>query len=153
MGVLIRREVATVDLLAEMAALIEANIAETGALPGDRFGFNAGDYIAAENAGMIRAFIARGDAMQIVGYASHLVRKHPHFNDSVVAFQDAVYVSPEFRGEVGKSILQYADRELFQEGVAAVFRQSSEKRDITPLLSRFGYEVVEHTLMRKNPWV
>ena len=101
---------------------------------------------------MIRAFIARADGMRIVGYACHVVRAHPHFNGSVVAFQDAVYVTPKFRGEVGRSILQYADQQLFQEGVAAVFRQSSEKRDITPLLSRFGYEMVEHTLMRKNPW-
>lgn len=150
MGATFQREPITPELWAEAQKLMQANQAETGAWRDLEFRPAHERYDALERLGLLRVYTARDDGGRLIGYVVMLVSEHLHYAGSLQALQDTIYLHPDHRkGGAGPRLLRHADEQLKSEGVRVVYRQSSERRDIGPLLESMGYQLVERVYARR----
>ncbi len=108
-------------------------------------------YFAAELHGQLRIFTARVQG-KLVGYAIYFVRPSLHYQDSLQAQQDVLYLAPEYRrGKIGTELIEYADYELRCEGVQVVIQHVKAKKELNfgPLLKRIGYELMDELWTRR----
>lgn len=106
-------------------------------------------YGAMEAAGMLYVYTVRVDGV-LAGYGIYVMRAHPHSQDSIQAYQDALYVSPEYRrGGIGRGLIEYADQELAKEGVEVVYQHVKKIHDFGRLLESLGYEYVEKVYAKR----
>jgi GNAT superfamily N-acetyltransferase len=101
-------------------------------------------YLAMEAAGRMRAYVAR-DAGRIIGYAWFFVAPNAHYNGSLQAVQDVLYVDPALRGgAIGRKLVQFCEDALRAEGVQAVYHHAKVAHEpLQILLSHMGYEAVD----------
>lgn len=97
-----------------------------------------------EDAGMLRAYVARMNG-QAIGYSVFVVRRNMHYDTSLQAVQDVIWLHPDWRrGGLGTQLLKYCDDALRAEGVQLVFHhQKLAHPAIGVLLRRMGYTAVE----------
>lgn len=109
-------------------------------------------YEGLDRAGVLRCFTVRlaGGTLvapepgMLVGYAAFFVKRNGHYRSSLQAFQDVVFLLPEFRKTlVGSRLLRFCDAELKAEGVQVVYHHSKAAHDIGRVLERQGYELVD----------
>ncbi len=92
----------------------------------------------------LRVFSAREDD-HLVGYATYVVKKNQHYQDSLQAWQDILFVAPEHRNaRVGYHLIRTSDRALQEEGVQVVYQHVKDKHNFGALLERQGYTLVDH---------
>lgn len=109
-------------------------------------------YRAMEESGTLALFTARrhkrpgwtGTA-PLVGYAAFLLSKNPHYNSSLQALQDVLYIAPCYRGGgLGLQLIKYAEHELRQRGVQLVYHhQKLAHPALGKLLEKLDYQPVE----------
>lgn len=104
-------------------------------------------YGATESIGRLRIFTARIRG-ELVGYAAFLLNRNPHYKSSWQASQDVLFVAPAHRsGKIGAHLILFAERHLRTESppVQVTYQHSkaSAELDISPLLERLGYELVD----------
>lgn len=100
-------------------------------------------YEAAESAGNLRIFTARAD-LDLIGYGCYLVGYNGHYRSSLQAVQDVLFLVPEHRkARIGYRLIAYADQQLREEGVQAVYQHSKAAHDMSPILKRQGYVLVD----------
>lgn len=100
-------------------------------------------YEALEDAGFLRCFTARHDGA-LIGYAIFMVRANMHYQGSVQAVQDVLFLHPDYRrADTGRSLIRAADDALRTEGVQVVYHHVKHAFDFGPLLASEGYEPVE----------
>lgn len=132
-----------VDLWAEMVPLLRDHWEELAPWQDIPLNPNPEFYGAMETAGMLFLYTARVHG-ELAGYGIYIVRPHPHSQESVQAYQDAIYVSPEYRRNgIGRGLIVYADRELAREGAQVVYQHVKKAHDFGRLLESMGYEYVE----------
>lgn len=79
-------------------------------------------YAAMEDAGTHRFYTVRDDHRNLIAYCSMILVISPH--DQVrEAHEDAIYVLPEFRGNLGPSFERRIDYALSEDGVRRIFRE------------------------------
>lgn len=147
-GLTVREEPLTADLLAEAAPLADAHGLEVGG----RVPRLAGEVLLALAArGAYRVFTARELASGVlVGYCGLFVVGDPHNAGEVAATEDAIYLAPAARvGLAGLAFVRAVDRILVDSGVVIVYRASPSSRDLGPLLRRAGYVPVETKYARR----
>ena len=125
------------DAWDEALPLLRANARETSILPRE-FDPDLDGILAAEAAGVLRAYTMRADG-KLVGYTTFAVSPHFHFRGLIIATQDALFVSPEYRGRAALRFLRWQDDELAREGVDLIHRQVTVRRDYGRALDRIGY--------------
>lgn len=99
-------------------------------------------YLELEHAGSVLVFTARDHVKKLIGYAVFIVNKNLHYNSSVQASQDIIFIRKENRGTGGR-LIKFCDEELRKLGVQAVYHHVKTKHNFGPLLERFGYEAVD----------
>jgi len=144
----IKRERFDADLAEEILPVLAEHYEETGLIHAGHLDVNVLFYITAEINGMLRAYVARGPE-GIVGYCSMFVVNHPHYQHTVQAMQDALFVNRRFRRLIGPRLIRYVDDCLATEGVAVVHRDSNQRRNIGILLERMGYKVIATSYARR----
>lgn len=82
-------------------------------------------YREAETNGGLRIYAARAldankEPGRLVGYVAFLLFRDPHHGHYIAA-ADAFYVEPEYR--IGRTLIQFADKELAGEGVERVHHE------------------------------
>jgi len=98
-------------------------------------------YKAFEDLGLIRCYTSR-IGKELVGYAVYFVRKNMHYQNSVQALQDILFILPEHRG-FGARFILWCDQQLKAEGVQAVYHHVKAEHNFGPMLERLGYELVD----------
>lgn len=78
-----------------------------------------------ERSGALRLMGARQDA-ELVGYSSFIVVPHLHYVTTRHALNDAIYVVPKARGEIGVRLVVEAERALVAEGVRRIVYHAKE---------------------------
>ncbi len=136
------------DTWDEAAALIEANHAETGALPKDAFKPAKDGYLKLEEQGIATAFVMRRTSGELAGYAVLFLINHLHYPSVLMAYQDALFVRAEDRGPQVAEFLRYQDEELLSMGAQAVIRHVKPHRDYSLLLAGLGYQKHETSYLR-----
>lgn len=105
--------------------------------------------LADEKNGSLICFTAR-ESGGLVGYWWGKVFRNSLIRGDLCAFNQAIYVLPEFRNEgIGKNMIYHVEKSLKDMGVAFIYISSREKKDITPILSHLGYEKAE-VIMEKR---
>lgn len=105
------------------------------------------EYKILDEADKLRIYTARNG--ELVGYAVFVVHDHPHYGVKA-ATQTLLYLMPHVRqGLTGVMFLRACDQKLKDDGVKLIYHASSEKKNITPLLKRIGYEKIEEMWGRR----
>ena len=108
-----------------------------------------GDYFRMENANQLELYVARGYQGEMVGYAAFFVRPHIHYQKFIVAFNDVVFIHPDWRrGAFGFAFLRYCESMLHARGdVHKIAWHLKTTHDWGRILARMGYapEEVLHT--------
>ena len=99
-------------------------------------------YLEAEKLGALRVFTARDPSGVLIGYSIYFIKHNIHYNTSLQAVQDVLYVDSARRG-FGMRLIKWCDEQLAAEGVQAVYHHMKVKHDFGPLLERLGYELVD----------
>ena len=107
-------------------------------------------YYAAQETGALRPFTMRDETGALQGYAVYFVRPNIHYRTSLQAVQDILYLAPEHRGRmIGYRFIRWCDDQLRAEGVQAVYQHCKANRDLGPLLTRQGYELVDRVYAKR----
>lgn len=100
-------------------------------------------YATAEGMGRLRIFTARV-AGELIGSCAFLLTRNLHYKSSLQAAQEVFVLAPEHRtGPIAAHLTLFADRQLRDEGVQAVYRRASQHLDMGPPLERLGHELVD----------
>jgi GNAT superfamily N-acetyltransferase len=137
------------DVWDEATPLLEAHYHEIAHFQDIPLCPDRGRYEEMERRGALRVFTLR-HSNELVGYAVYLVSAALHYSTSLQAFQDVVYLKPEYRGKMaGAHLIARADQCLKQEGVQVVYQHVKVAHDFAPLLLRLGYELVDQIYARR----
>lgn len=144
-GMIFSNEPFSEQLLAEMLPLLEAHWHEVAHYPDIPLEVDTAAYLAAQANGALRLYTVReNDAAELLrGYAVFFVRGNVHYASSIQASQDVIYVSPAARGSTGARLIRFAEQELRDDGVQAVYHHVKTAHNWGKLLERMGYEAVD----------
>ena len=105
-------------------------------------------YIALENAGKLRTYVARKEDGEMVGYAVYFLKTAMHYKSSLVAAQDILFISKNHRG-MGGRFIKWCDEMLRAEKVQVVSHHIKAAHNFGPMLERFGYELQDLIYTRR----
>lgn len=145
--IIFQRERFSKELVDEIMPITEAHFQEVAQFEDIRPDVNLGEYQILDKTDKLRIYTARNG--RLVGYAVFVVHDHPHYGVKA-ATQTLLYLMPHVRtGMTGMMFLRACDEKLKGDGVKLIYHSSSEKKDITPLLKRIGYEKIEEMWGRR----
>lgn len=132
------------DLWAEIMPLLIEHKAEIAhyadiELDPDQLAYNA-----CEMMGMLRCYTARLNG-ELIGYACFFVKHNMHYQQSLQAVQDVLFVTkPHRHGRVGYKLIKYSEEQLQFEGVQVVYQHLKWNRPETiGFFHKLGYEDVD----------
>lgn len=135
MSIVIARE--TFHAVEHEITLFSRHAGELSPLPGLKFKLNVEMYRAAE--GSLASYTVRDDNL-LIGYANFVIQPHPHFKESIWAFQDAVYLAPEYRGKnIGMRLLKFAENDLRKQADVCLHTVDVNHPMLGDLLKLMGY--------------
>lgn len=128
----------------ELQALLALHYEEIAA---DKHAFplspDHGRYMSLERDGQILALAARAEGV-LIGYSVFFVNTHIHYDKTLIAKNDVLYVHPEWRtSRAGLMLLRESERKLRERGVVKVVWHIKPHMDWSAILERMGYHPVE----------
>jgi predicted GNAT superfamily acetyltransferase len=106
-------------------------------------------YVSMENAGALRIFTARENG-ELIGYSAFFVQAHIHYEGTIVACNDVLFLRPDKRlGLTGVKLIKFSESELQRAGVNKITWHAKHNTPLIPLLERFGYRN-EEVVMGKH---
>lgn len=137
----IARERMKVGLIEEFLPLLREHFKEIAHFKDIVLDPDFAKYEAMDLTGRLLILTARVEG-ELVGYAIYFVMPALHYRRSLQAFQDVLYVAPEYRGGLlGMRLLKRSDQELKRMGVEVVRQHMKAAHSFGPLLARLGYEL------------
>ena len=98
-------------------------------------------YLEMDLKGLLRIYTVR-DHELLVGYALYFVMPALHYRGSLQAFQDILFIHPDYRkGRSGMALLKFSHEALKSDGVQVVRQHVKAAHNFGPLLERLGYEL------------
>jgi GNAT superfamily N-acetyltransferase len=96
-------------------------------------------YAMTEEAGQLAIFTAR-DAGRVVGYSVFFVSPHMHYDSTLTAVNDVLFLHPAYRkGACGIRLIKFSEQELKAQGVKRVLWHIKFNKDFSAILHRLGY--------------
>lgn len=134
-----QREWLTPELADELEPLLRQHKHEIAHYPDIPLDVDWMTYAALQTTGKLALFTVRRDA-QLLGYACFVVAHHLHYNTSLQAQQDVLWLHPALRGRFqGPKFLKWCDTQLLVLGVQVVYHHVKAAHDFSPILLRLGY--------------
>lgn len=99
-------------------------------------------YKRVEDAGALRFYTVRTDEDELIGYCVYFVKHNLHYQESLQASQDIIFIAKEHRGQ-GAKFIQWCDEQLKADGVQAVYQHVKSAHNFGPMLERIGYQLVD----------
>jgi hypothetical protein len=137
-----QRETLTEALWLEAMPLLHAHWREIAHYPDILLDVDVDGYMRCDEMGMVRCFTAREDGA-LVGYALFFVRPNLHYQASVQAVQDVLYLAPRARGGAGRRFIAWCDEQLAKQAIQVVYHHTKAVHNFGPMLERMGYELVD----------
>lgn len=101
-------------------------------------------YRQLEQAGQLHVVVARDKYDEMIGYLVSLVQQGLHYKNTKWAFNDLLYVSPEYRkGTTAIKLIKFSEQALKDDGVDVIVMRTKSSHDFSKLLERYGYECME----------
>lgn len=138
------REVHFPDVCHQLAPMFEEHYKEIARYKDIPLKLNIDKYSHIAGSGGFKFYVAYQDNL-IQGYAGFFVSPHMHYDDSLQANQDVIYIDKKLRKTgIGSKFIEYCDDELKKLGVQVVYHHSKVAADFGPTLKNLGYEHVEN---------
>lgn len=97
------------------------------------------EYTRLDTLGQLHLLAVRNDGT-LVGYYIGIVKPHLHYKSTLMAFNDVIYIKPEFRqGMVGVRIFKEIEKSLKERGVKKMFMNTKKHHNFGSILERLGY--------------
>jgi hypothetical protein len=128
------------DLWEEIMPLLIAHKEEIALYPDIALSPDMDRYNEIEDAGRLRCYTARlGETL--VGYAIFFVMQNLHYQDSLQANQDVLFVQKAHRhGRIGLGLIRFSESALKTEGVQVVYQHIKvHTPETVSLFERLGY--------------
>lgn len=107
-----------------------------------------GQYVALEERGAMHVFTARAQGV-LVGYSAFFLNPHLHHQNTVVAMNDVLYLTPEMRsGLNGSRFIDYCEQQMRGMGAHRIVWRIPAKHDWSALMYRKGYEDEEKVVTK-----
>jgi GNAT superfamily N-acetyltransferase len=101
------------------------------------------EYARLDSLGQLHLLAVRNDDV-LVGYYIGIVKPHLHYKSNLMAFNDVMYIKPEYRqGMVGVRIFKEIERTLKERGVEKMYTNTKAHHDFGVILDRLGYRKAE----------
>jgi GNAT superfamily N-acetyltransferase len=112
---------------------------------------NIAAYEQAEKDGKLCVICARTEDGVLVGYAVFFLVRHMHYQESLTAMQDVLYVHPVYRGgTVGSKLITRSEQVLRAKGCQVVHQHVKVAHPaLGMLLERKGYQHVEALYVKR----
>lgn len=144
-----RREVYSVNLAKEFLPLLKAHWTEIAHYDDIPLNPDLKGYEACEQRGALRIYTFRRDKI-LMGYQIYFVGPNPHYQDSLQANQDILYLAPhERRGFAGYRFIQWCDGQLKAEGIQVTYQHVKAHHDYGLILERMGYSLMDKIYARR----
>lgn len=98
----------------------------------------------------LRCYTARDDGV-LVGYAVFFVRYNLHYQHSLQAVQDVLFIDRDHRRGMatGVRLIKEAERRLAALGVQVVYHHAKRVNRMGELLQRLGYELSDEVFAKR----
>lgn len=138
------------DLWGEISPLLEEHWKEIATFNDIPLDPDVERYNAIEDAGGLRCYTVRVKG-RLVGYAVFAITGGLHYKSSKMAWQDVLFVLPEYRvGRIGAGLILYTESELAKEGVLAIYHHEKlAAPQLGLILRRIGYQTVENIWVKR----
>lgn len=138
------KAVSVKEVFAEGADLLNEHYEEVAHFKDIPLDPNINKYVEVEEHGAFKAFgVYRKDNQKMVGYAGFFVHFNMHYQKSLQAIQDVVFISKSERG-FGREFIRWCDQQLKDFGVNVVYHHVKCAHEWGSLLESFGYQRVDH---------
>lgn len=136
------------DCLEEAKPLLYAHWKEIAHYQDIEFAPDYEQYFRMEEAGVIKVFTAREQSV-LVGYAVYFIRHHIHYKSCLCAYQDILFLDPNYR-RTGGIFIKWCDERLKELGVQLIIQHIKAAHNFGKMLERFGYELMDLIFVKKN---
>ena len=93
--------------------------------------------------GQLLILTARSEG-ELVGYSIFFLIRNPHYNSTLQAMNDVIYVDPPFRNSrLGLDLIRQSEQHLKGMGVRKMSWHVKTCNDVEQVLHRLGYQVEE----------
>lgn len=99
-------------------------------------------YYEAQNMDKLRIYTAREEGV-LIGYAVFFINNNAHYQDSIQAVNDVIYIDPNQRGFASIRLLQFAEQQLLEDNVDIIHMHMKIEHDHPKLFKFLGYEDAE----------
>lgn len=131
------------DILDELRPLLQVHWEEIAHYPDIKLDPDYAGFLKLEELGFLRCYTGR-DEGKMVAYAIFLVKESLHYQTSLQATQDILFVHPDYRkGMTGFRLVRFCDGELKREGVQVVYHHVKAAHNWGNLLEHMGYGLVD----------
>jgi GNAT superfamily N-acetyltransferase len=97
-------------------------------------------YAALEQAGAFVCFTARDDE-KLIGYSAFFVNAHLHYEQTIVASNDVLFLHPDYRqGMTGIKLIKFSESQLKSMNVNKITWHAKHNTALIPILERLGYK-------------
>jgi GNAT superfamily N-acetyltransferase len=105
-------------------------------------------YVAMEEQGNCHVYTLR-DGVVLVGYAVFFMSQHIHYQRTLVASNDILFIHPMYRrGTAALRFIKYCEEQVKNRGVNKITWHVKKHNDWSAILHRIGYET-EETIVGK----
>lgn len=134
-----------VDFLDELAPLLAAHYEEVAMYKEHvKLDPDYDKYLALDKAGVLHCVTVR-DAGKIIGYFLSFIHPHIHYQESVYAVNDILYLDPEYRGtDVAVKMFMFAEEQLKAEGVDVMVLHMKTSLPFEGLAKFLHYDKAEY---------
>ena len=133
----------------ELQPLIEAHKEEVSIFEGEPLSVDWESYYKIQAGGFLKMYMCRVDSA-LVGYAIYIVNIHPHYSNMLCAIQDVLFLSKkERKGSAGMRLIRYSEQQLKALGVDMVMQHTKQKKDLSRMLSRMGYNTCDIIMTKR----
>lgn len=136
-----QKESVTPELCKELGPLLQSHYKEIAHYQDIELNPNFSKYKKIDDLGGLRIYTARKEK-KLIGYVIFFFDYNIHYQKSLQAIQDVLFIHPEYRG-VGAQLIKWADEQLKIEGAQVVYHHVKKEHNFGPLLERFGYKCVD----------
>lgn len=145
------RESVSAEFFEEITPLLEKHFHEIAHYQDIPLQPNFARYLELDRAGALRTFTARDELQKLVGYAVFFVSANLHYQSSVQAVQDVIYLEQSSRGlGIGREFIDWCDIQLAKDGCQVVYHHVKPKHPkLGGALQSLGYALVDHIYSRR----
>lgn len=137
------------DCWDEVIGLAHAHYLEVAAFQDIPFDPSQKRYFDLEDAGVVHCFTVRDEGV-LVGYAIFFAQTNAHYQTSLQAVQDVLYIAEDYRHTgLARELIQFTDQALRAAGVQVISHHVKPSRDFSKLLEAEGYQRLETVYARK----